>query len=632
MKNKITYTLLLFLVLGSTSMIGQRNNRQQRQMPPTGGEYVLDGNGLVVEDEIPDFTFVSNSSSFNNAVNNEIALKIARDKEKDAWFHKQREIIKEHLENKFNKTFANYDAAKNEMFLYSEKANIVRNKVSPKSKYDRLHSQGYQRTLTYLKDLKLLALRSAEIQAGNIHNSQYGYITVNNVALKDMQNSNSINQHRNTVLIPLENNIATTHTNKHIALKIGNLGSAFEQKMVQQKNNYYYSFNEWDELNYMQFLINYEEIKRLTSVPYYYPQLLELFNKFKDTDQATSPVIENYAIQNRGGGYSIFSQNHFQSLLASAQNNMGQYVDSSDLYASVVEAWEREKEMALESLLENISTEEIIERLLEDNPFFLLDIDCNQIENWKSLAQHTPSPSVKDKVKDLQENHEALLGDWNIQYLENAGGTIVNMDYFAVNITTLPNNPTTGVQFSPEQFLDYFRRNINDFVDGTTFEPYCEIDEICTQETNLWNSDNPIGSIIKLDITINDGVVVCAEYTSDYWRFMTMEAPFDNNHPVSGTRQFGIEESSSGSYNIYVRGVDRFTSNLQENTAYGLSFGNPFYGADNLWESFQQKTKDFINQNEGVSTILAPIHNRPDWDKIKDVLQGIRPISDLGCD
>ncbi|MBE9489404.1 MAG: hypothetical protein IMY67_03840, partial [Bacteroidetes bacterium] len=196
--------------------------------------------------------------------------------------------------------------------------------------------------------------------------------------------------------------------------------------------------------------------------------------------------------------------------------------------------------------------------------------------------------------------------------------------------STLPNNPNTGQQFTPQQFLDYFRRNINDFVDGTTFEPYCEISAICQQETDLWNSSNPLSAIIKLDIPINDGVVVCAEYNSNYWRFMTIEAPYDNSHPVTGTRQFGIEQNTDGSYNIYVRGVDRFSSYIQGAVA-DLFLSDPFAFADDLWESFQEKTNTFINANGGLSLINTPIHNRPDWGKVKDVLQGNRPISDLGC-
>ncbi len=110
---------------------------------------------------------------------------------------------------------------------------------------------------------------------------------------------------------------------------------------------------------------------------------------------------------------------------------------------------------------------------------------------------------------------------------------------------------------------------------------------------------------------------------------MTMEAPYDSEHPVTGTRQFGIEQNSNGSYNIYVRGVDRFTSRIQEATV-GI-FTNPFLFADSLWESFQEKTNQFVNSNGGVSTINTPITSRPNFNKVKEVLEGSRPVSDLGC-
>ena len=312
------------------------------------------------------------------------------------------------------------------------------------------------------------------------------------------------------------------------------------------------------------------------------------------------------------------------------------YRDAYDLALSVLNS----QRIELNRLVNEVEIVDLIEQQLEENPFLLLDIDCNQIQNWQSLAQHTASQNIQDKVKNLQENHEALLGDWNIQYLESAGGKVLNMDYFSVNISTLPNNPSTGQQFNSQQFLDYFRRNINNFVEGTNFSPYCEISAICQQEINLWNSSNPLGAIIKLDISVfpnsligniigNDGVVVLAENTPNYWRFMTMEAPYDSEHPVTGTRQFGIEQNSNGSYNIYVRGVDRFTSRIQE-AAVGL-FVKPFIFADSLWESFQEKTNQFVNSNGGVSTINTPITSRPNWGKVKEVLEGSRPVSDLGC-
>lgn len=112
---------------------------------------------------------------------------------------------------------------------------------------------------------------------------------------------------------------------------------------------------------------------------------------------------------------------------------------------------------------------------------------------------------------------------------------------------------------------------------------------------------------------------------------MTIEAPYDDSHPVSGTREFGIEQMPNGSYNIYVRGVDRFTSAIQEVAVYIMTFGDPFAFADNLWESFQENTEEFINQNGGTSTIIAADPYRPDWNKVNDVLQGERSINDLGC-
>ncbi|MBX2965137.1 MAG: hypothetical protein KF845_03260 [Cyclobacteriaceae bacterium] len=121
------------------------------------------------------------------------------------------------------------------------------------------------------------------------------------------------------------------------------------------------------------------------------------------------------------------------------------------------------------------------------------------------------------------------------------------------------------------------------------------------------------------------------EYNSSYWYFMTLEAPGAGNHPVSGTRQFGFESDGNGGYNFFVRGVDRFDSNLMENSAYMVSGGQPFSGADALWTSFQSKLNLFINNNGGNSTINQAIYYRPDWNKVDRVLKGELSISVLGC-
>ena len=70
---------------------------------------------------------------------------------------------------------------------------------------------------------------------------------------------------------------------------------------------------------------------------------------------------------------------------------------------------------------------------------------------------------------------------------------MVNLDYFSVNITSLPKNPNTNNPYTADEFLDYVRRNFNDFVNDSNFEPYCEIPSMCQTETDLWNSNNPLG-------------------------------------------------------------------------------------------------------------------------------------------
>ena len=274
--------------------------------------------------------------------------------------------------------------------------------------------------------------------------------------------------------------------------------------------------------------------------------------------------------------------------------------------------------------------QQVNDRLLTE-PFELLEIPCDQLPQWQTLAQNDAPQAIKDKINQLQTANSSLFDDWAIQTLNGANGTIVNMDYFSVNVNTLPNNPLTNQPFTPEDFLNYFRLNINNFVTGSTFSPYCEIASICDQETSLWNSTNPVGAIIYIDIPVDDGVVVCSEYNSSYWYFMTLEAPGAGNHPVSGTRQFGFESDGNGGYNFFIRGVDRFDSNIMENSAYMIGLGDPFLDADNLWKSFQTKLNNFINTNGGNSFIQPPTTYRPDWEKVDQVLKGNRPISDLGC-
>lgn len=50
-----------------------------------------------------------------------------------------------------------------------------------------------------------------------------------------------------------------------------------------------------------------------------------------------------------------------------------------------------------------------------------------------------------------------------------------------------------------------------------------------------------------------------------------------------------------------------------------------------MWKGFQRKLDNFVDNNGGKAFLNTPIIHRADWEKIKLVLQGKKPVSDLGC-
>ena len=94
--------------------------------------------------------------------------------------------------------------------------------------------------------------------------------------------------------------------------------------------------------------------------------------------------------------------------------------------------------------------------------------------------------------------------------------------------------------------------------------------------------------------------------------------------------EFGYEINNDNSYTFFVRGVDRIDSINAESLLLLAGGGNQFFGADNLWESFQLKLSTFVNES-GDATILEPIKNRERFVEVKEVLRDDRPVSDLGC-
>ncbi|AQS94502.1 hypothetical protein BXQ17_10685 [Polaribacter sp. BM10] len=254
-----------------------------------------------------DFSFIW-GNGYNTAIDNLVNMEIAKSRRYYNWREKQFNLIKEEIEKKLNTTFDDFDEAKNTFFSQIETRNVNKNKSGVKAKYINLRNSGYEKNRNYIRQLKSLKIREAEIRSGNINNSQFPLIKVNGVPLKEITSLSSISQFRNNIENFFIENSKNTHNYKYIVDKLNYLGSGFDNEMLRLKDNYYNNFSDWDKLGLMQFLLNYERYKDLVNcyvciVP---PELA----KFRNSDMATEPVIENYAKINRGGGYSIFDQSY----------------------------------------------------------------------------------------------------------------------------------------------------------------------------------------------------------------------------------------------------------------------------------------------------------------------------------
>lgn len=283
-------------------------------------------------------------------------------------------------------------------------------------------------------------------------------------------------------------------------------------------------------------------------------------------------------------------------------------------------------------------SEVVIKAAIKDKPFAFIDVPCDIIKQWLNTAKHSVSNDIIAKLNNISKTSSTTTAYGSIsttnvaklQDINNAYSTVVNMDYFPVTIDKLPPGTTA------EQLLNHIRTNINSFVDTnySYFEPY-HWNGI--NDTNLWNSSNPLGAVIGIDIKGPDnGSVVVTKYSSSGWTFSTIYDPTYLSHPVSGHRDFGFTKNTDGSYTFYTRGVDRLTDftgdSAHKISEYFSGKSFPFSQADSLWKSFQKKISEYVNLKGGKANTNTPQIERPDWQKVKDVLDGKKPLSTLSND
>ena len=271
---------------------------------------------------------------------------------------------------------------------------------------------------------------------------------------------------------------------------------------------------------------------------------------------------------------------------------------------------------------------------------------------FQRVAQSTPTQYVKNRIDSIKNvAFEWVVDNFYTTNFDNAYGSIVNCDFFPVRITQMPNG------FTPESLTEYFRKNINQFIDTNlhiSFHPYNDgANFYDTAKFNAFDI-NSLGALIHINM-INEGSVIESNYYHNYtqgfekhrFTFSTMATPLDLSHPVAGNREFGVYRTTDvnhpNDFVFYTMGVDRindwvFASGdwINQNV-----FGNPsgFENADELWSNIQKNMISFINNpaNGGHAEYYGPasIKARPKYNDVKDFLLGTisweQLMVKLGC-
>ncbi|MGF7079277.1 hypothetical protein [Mucilaginibacter sp. UYCu711] len=282
-------------------------------------------------------------------------------------------------------------------------------------------------------------------------------------------------------------------------------------------------------------------------------------------------------------------------------------------------------------------SDENLETLIECDSLQLLQLAAyNNFGNmYQNVASFHPSQSVMNRISSLQTISTELqsIDPFVLQNLDNAFGTVVNSDFFPIQITSMP----TGMNMAT--LTEYFRQNINNFTSGkATFSPYVGFGVNETQLFNQYGAGS-LGAVVHIDMA-DDGTVIESDYQSNnygtYFKFSTMTSPFDFNHPVSGNREFGIypDSNNPGTYTFYTMGVDR-TSDWM--FAFANNFNAVFNGADQLWTAMQTNMINYINTHGGQASFYNKKNYvaRPNYNLVRDYLNKKMTLAQLksliGC-
>ncbi|MGS2761682.1 hypothetical protein [Sinomicrobium sp. M5D2P9] len=299
-----------------------------------------------------------------------------------------------------------------------------------------------------------------------------------------------------------------------------------------------------------------------------------------------------------------------------------------------------------------------LNELIKYNPWVLIQ-DCAQqngldIANYQDLYNHTIPKVCEDRLN-------VLGSGFKNQPIKEGNAAAANIDYYSVEITSLPDFNNDGSPDLEEGIFQEFRKSFLELVSGekNDFKFSCDIPGSSTDighikweflpyfqsDVDLWNStQNPLTTIIGIDAGSNNvllnltsdlGAIMISKYTSNYWIGSTVVTPESGSQPFSGNRQWGWLINQNGNIEFYTRAVDvakvskmiRVLSlgsdPCQEDTYYNV--------AEATWLNLQKEVKQWILDNGGQAKIIPKTAIRVDKDKLKDLLENNETIDQIPC-
>ncbi|MCX4151463.1 MULTISPECIES: hypothetical protein [Paraburkholderia] len=250
-------------------------------------------------------------------------------------------------------------------------------------------------------------------------------------------------------------------------------------------------------------------------------------------------------------------------------------------------------------------------------------------------------PLPLDDLASRNVDYFRDLGDWRSpikkarqvkRFLppDSGVGDVVNVDFYYV-VFKKPSDKSLAETFKT------IRLHFDEFARGTTgdydFQPYgtlIDVSKYGEENRKKWRSDNPIGALMtfKLDTHYPNPVtgfqkaiktiefvnpwgsvqVTCATDTD--FIFSTVEIDTGWEHPVAGSRGFGIRDAGNGNWMFYSKAFDR------ESNAWGnkVAVKGVFCYGHIFWLGFYSNMKDFLNRNGmSVQRVASGNHGTVWW-------------------